>query len=103
MIKIWIIAGLVFGLQSCECFYDFNGKVVDANSHAPLDNVEILVIERHQNTNKVTTDTSGLFAIHARSSGLTCPTIRIQFSKAGYQTLVLQDDDAFQEILLEKE
>ncbi|MFT5858901.1 MAG: hypothetical protein ACI865_000995 [Flavobacteriaceae bacterium] len=86
---------------SCEGFRVAEGTVVDASSDEPLDSVLIEVLSGwHQGY----TDSSGYFSVQnepAICSG-ECPNIEVKFSKDGYTSLILTNEECSGKIELKK-
>lgn len=77
-------------LSSCDCYRTVSATVIDLDTKAPLQQVEVR--ERQDDGTyeefSFTTDRAGLFEFSDISGGLRkCPNVRLHFAKEGYVPL----------------
>lgn len=84
-----MFGGLFF--ISCECRRDAKGVIIDETTQLPLDSVRVegLTITLYS----VYSDSLGSYSISTSMTGAVggCPDYKVSFSKAGYQTQVVEN------------
>lgn len=91
---------LLITLQSCDCWVNLNGKIVDSSTKQPIEKVrlEFLNIKSTEVINSTVaskevnriflTDSSGVFEMRSNNLGF-CPNVnpKIKIWKEGYKTM----------------
>ena len=90
---------ILIGLTSCEGSRSSNGIVYDAQTGEPLDSVKVNVLSAEK---IYYTDSTGAFEVRNNLGPCTfgCEDIVIQYSKEGYQTRTLVNEDSDGDIYL---
>ena len=99
----WLaVAGVGALAAGCEGYRTATGTLRDAATGTPLDSVRVTVLTRSDDARVSYTDSTGFFDVQNRMSGCVpkCKEIRVEFSKAGYQSTVIENPDDTVEILL---
>jgi hypothetical protein len=100
MIRI-IFLLLLFTQTSCEGYRCAKGIILDKTTSLPLDSVLVKVKSGKQ---KMFSDTSGNFRVCNQFGGCVfgCEDIIVEFSKKGYKTILLKNEECIGTLYLEK-
>jgi hypothetical protein len=78
-------------LFSCECSRSAKGQIIDESTQLPIDSVMVegLTMSMYE----VYSDSLGNYVISTKTTGAVggCPDYKVSYSKAGYETKVLEN------------